>query len=206
MRRFRIFTIALVGSIVPCSVLPQQQSPTVVPIGKDLPAWNYGIAAEVIRHPPSNACLPEPIQGSLVGLQLLAWRVFDLTDGRRDEALWWGYFLTPDGPAWLLAMTFREETGKQANSWTFSRRSPYGPCGRPIYQRFSSPPGNADVVEFFRTSGAAEVMQLARGVSPGDWFHPAVLPGSRITLRRAVVRAEAWQLAFGNPPPPDFQQ
>ena len=180
--------------------------PALVPTPESLPTWSYSTAAAVVRNPSSGACIPEPIRGSLVGLQLLAWRVVEIDRGERDEALWWGYFLTANGPEWLLAMTFREPVGNDPASWRFSRRPAWGgPCGRPIYHRSLAPPGNLDVVDFFRTSGAADVTNLPRGVDPGSWFHPTLMPGTRWVLRKVVVRAAAWESALGSPPPPEFQ-
>lgn len=180
--------------------------PALIPTGESLPAWNYASAAAVVRNPPSRSCIAEPIRGSLVSLELLAWRVIDLGRGDRDEALWWGYFLTPNGPEWLLAMTFREPVGNDRLSWRFSRSPPWGaPCGRPIYHRSAAPLSNSDVVDFFRSSGAAEVTILPRNVDPGDWFHPTLMPGTSWVLRRVVVRATAWEAALGSPPPPEFR-
>ena len=199
-----ILTIAPGLLIAGCGSRPQP--PTLVPSGDLLPVWNYATAAAVVGRPPTSACVPEPIRGSLVGLELLGWRVIDRPDGQRDEALWWGYFLSADGPAWLLAMTFRDEGANTAAVWRFSRTTPWTtPCGRAIYSRLGVAPTLRDVEEFYRTSGAAEVMQLPQGVDPGDWFHPAFLPGSRWALRRAIVRSAAWERVFGSEPSPAFQ-
>ena len=180
--------------------------PALVPTGESLPEWNYAMAAAVVRSPSSGACVPDPIRGNLVALQLLGWRVVEFEKGQRDEALWWGYFLTANGPEWLLAMTFREPVGHDPTSWRFSRSPAWGaPCGRPIYQRFTSPLSNPDVVGFFHTSGAAEIMGLPSGVDPGDWFHPTLLSESRWVIRKVVVRTSAWEAALGSAPPAEFQ-
>ena len=192
-------------SLVTTACAPHQLPPALVPEGELLPAWDYSTAAAVVRNPPASTCVEDPVRGSLLGLQLVAWRIIDRADGQRDEALWWAYFLTPDGPEWVLAMTFRDEDPRRPASWKFGRREPWSECGRPIYFRTRSAPTNRDLVSFFHTSGAAEVTRLSPGIDPGDWFHPTIQPGSRFVLRKAVVRSRAWELAFGSPPPPDFQ-
>lgn len=208
-----MFILRALMSLVPVASAPgfgacgsHTTPPVLTPSGESLPSWNYSAAASVVRSPASSACVTEPIEGSLVGLQLLAWRVIELHDGQRDEALWWGYFLTGAGPEWLLAMTFRDQRGSTPGTWRFARREPWGAaCGRTMYRRAPAQPTNADVVDFFHSTGAAAVTRLPDGVDPGDWFHPTLMPGSRWAIRSAVVRTAAWQLAMGSPPPSEFQ-
>lgn len=205
--RLMLSSVFSIGLGLPCSgCVPRPLSPALVPTGDLLPAWNYTTAAAVVRKPPSNSCVTEPIRGSLVALQLLGWRIVERPEGQRDEALWWGYFLTKDGPVWLLAMTFRDEDPRGSGSWKFGRvESREANCGRPIYSRTDAPPTGIDVVDFYRTSGAADVMRLPQGVDPGDWFHPAVMPGSQWAVRAVVIRVAAWEAVFGKKPPPEFQ-
>lgn len=199
-------TCMIAFSVLASGCASRPSPPSLVPTGESLPPWNYPSAASVVRTPPSGACLPDPIRGSLVGLQLLAWRTVDLGTSERNEALWWGYFLTATGPQWLLAMTFHEPIRNSPGSWRFSRSPYWGAlCGRPIYHRLASPPTNSDLLEFFRNSGAADITRLPRGVDAGDWFHPTMLPGSRWALRQVVVRATVWEAVLGGPPPPEFR-